>query len=74
MTRFVPAVRMLTLAAFALWMAGCADVREKVQSTSDSLNAYVEEKGIVPPDADALYRDGLALREDGAPAACPRRG
>ncbi len=73
MTRLVPAVRMLTLAAFALWTVGCADLREKVQSTSDSLNAYVEKKGIVPPDAAALYRDGLALRADGADVEAAER-
>jgi TPR repeat protein len=73
MTRFVPAARLLALAAFAFWLAGCENVREKVQSTSDRLDAFVEEKGIVPPDADALYQEGLALREEGAETKATER-
>jgi TPR repeat protein len=68
MTRFVPAIQMLALATFALWVSGCADLRERVQSASDNLDAFVVEKGIVPPDADAHYRDGLARRQEGADA------
>ena len=70
-TESVLAVRGFALAALVIWLGGCAEVRETVESASESLNEFVESRGIVPGDPQVLYDEGVALNEKGV--VSPRR-
>ncbi len=62
-------VRGFALAALFIWLGGCAEVRETVETASESLNEFVESRGIVPRDPQVLYDEGVALNEQGASTA-----